>query len=609
MAAKKIAFLLIVLGINCPIWAQENPLERLVSIEVANQPTAMVLKQVSEKAGFLLSYNATDIEEKKLISIAEKNQKVAQVYQKVLGVNYNFKASGRHVIITKKNESKEREKTPLLISGNIKNAFDKNAIAYASIVEVNSRSAVLSEQSGTFSMQIKKPSRDINYKLLISKKNYFDTVITIQNSTQKLNIELKPHVTIDELTPIEALRIQSFNENTFVQSLVPTSQQYFIENNSLFEQRKFQVSFVPGLSTNGRLNSLTENQISFNVLGGYALGLNGFELSGIFALTRKNVKGFQISGVFNINGGFTKGCQTAGFFNTTIGSVNGLQLAGFSNTVQDSMSGAQISGFFNFSKGITNGLQLAGFANVSADTTEGAQIAGFTNVSLKKTSALQLSGFANVSLKDVTAPQISGFMNVGNKVNGLQIAGLLNVAKNIKGVQIGLVNISDSIRGIPIGLFSFSRKGYHQLEVSYNDFVPYNILFRTGVNGFHNIFSASFYQGPTETYGIYGYGVGSRVPLSKKFSLGLDAKVNFLNRKNAWNDVPDMWAISSLYVGFKPVKWLEIFAAPAFHAYRYEKDVEWSERPNPTKNIAFREENSQAKFIGWTGFNFGIRFF
>jgi hypothetical protein len=139
--------------------------------------------------------------------------------------------------------------------------------------------------------------------------------------------------------------------------------------------------------------------------------------------------------------------------------------------------------------------------------------------------------------------------------------------------------------------------------------VPYNVLFRTGVNGFHNIFSASFYQGPTETYGIYGYGVGTRIPLSKKFSLGLDAKVNFLNRKNAWNDIPDMWAMSSLYVGFKPVKWLEIFAAPAFHTYRYEKDVAWSERPNPTKNTAFREENSQAKFIGWTGFNFGVRFF
>jgi hypothetical protein len=609
MAAKKIAFLLFVLGLTCPIWAQENPLERHVSIEVANQPTAMVLKQVSEKAGFLLSYNATDIDEKRLVSIAAKNQKVAQVYQNVLGADYNLKASGRHVIITKKNESKEKDKNPLVITGSIKNSSDKNAIAYASIVEINSRSAVLSGQTGTFSMQIKKPSKEINYKLLISKKNYFDTVITIQKNTQKLNIELKPHATIDELTPLETLRIQSFNENSFVQTLVPSSQQYFIENNSLFEQRKFQVSFVPGLSTNGTLNSLTENQISFNVLGGYALGLDGFELSGIFALTRKNVKGFQLSGVFNINGGTTKGCQTAGFFNTTIGSVNGLQLAGFSNTVQDSLNGAQISGFFNFSNGITDGLQLAGFANVSSDTISGAQVAGFTNVSLKKTSALQLSGFANVGLKDVTAPQISGFMNVGKNVNSLQLSGFINVAKNIKGAQIGIINISDSIRGIPIGLFSFSRKGYHQLEVSYNDFVPYNVLFRTGVNGFHNIFSASFYQGPTETYGIYGYGVGTRIPLSKKFSLGLDAKVNFLNRKNAWNDIPDMWAMSSLYVGFKLVKWLEIFAAPAFHTYRYEKDVAWSERPNPTKNIVFREENSQAKFIGWTGFNFGIRFF
>ncbi len=56
-----------------------------------------------------------------------------------------------------------------------------------------------------------------------------------------------------------------------------------------FVVRPYQVSVIPGVSTNGALNSQVINNFSFNILGGYSGGTNGFELGGLFNIDKKDV--------------------------------------------------------------------------------------------------------------------------------------------------------------------------------------------------------------------------------------------------------------------------------------------------------------------------------
>lgn len=101
-----------------------------------------------------------------------------------------------------------------------------------------------------------------------------------------------------------------------------------------FTVRPIQGSIIPGLSTNGKLNSQVINNFSFNLFGGYSGGVDGFEIGGLFNIDKKNVQYTQIAGLFNNVGG----------------SMRGAQLAGLSNTVLDSARGAQLAGINNFSK-------------------------------------------------------------------------------------------------------------------------------------------------------------------------------------------------------------------------------------------------------------------
>ena len=364
------------------------------------------------------------------------------------------------------------------------------------------------------------------------------------------------------------------------------------QDNSGKDSKKFQVSFVYPVGSNGQNSGQISNDFSFNVLAGYTGGVERFELGGIYNLVDGRVKGAQISGFGNAVRGDVNGFQLAGFLNTNKGMMEGVQIAGFSNLVLDDVEGIQIAGFLNTTRGSTDGLQLAGFLNIATFYSRGLQLAGFSNISGGTHGA-----------------QISGFVNRTGDLEGVQLAGFANRAKEVKGVQVGIVNIADSVsNGTQVGLVNISRNGILSPGLESDDVIPFGFAFRSGQEHFYTILSVGFKQ---DEYWALGAGVGSRLFFSDKSSAFLNPELRWQNlHKGKIRDMQNNNLVRlNFNFGYELSKHLYLTAGPSVNFFHTSNlDDNGHPRINLVNNPTLNERSSGNSYQLWIGYNIGIGF-
>lgn len=593
-ASKKVTalfFFTLFLLIHFNALGQGSVLKRKISINVENKTVGEVLDIISKKGKFYFSYNSDIVDKNKRIPfLKEKNITVKSLLTKVIGDNIEPVETGKYVILRAKVAKKE-EKSPdtvvpdppeqkkrYVITGYITNSRTGERLSNATIYEIGKTNSVLTNINGYYTLTVS--SKSDNLGLVYSRQDFKDTVIVIQPANHSINMRLKPkdpppepikNKTVELETPEDSAR--ELKELPLVKFAVKQRQFSLSENLKFIEKQHFQVSLIPQLGTNKLMSGNVENNVSFNILGGYSSAVKGIELGGFLNIVRNDVTGLQIGGFGNIVGGNTKGVQLSGFFNNNRKSVNGVQAAGFANVVLDTITGVQVSGFTNILKGKMNGLQLAGFSNITTENVDGVQVSGFNNYARKDVKFAQITGFANYgrniggvqiagfanagndvggaqvagfvnySSGEVGGVQVAGYVNIAQKVNSSQVAGFLNVstkeitgvqvatfnfAKKVKGVQVGLINYADSVSGMSIGLLSFVRKGIHKPELAINANRYATISFKTGTHRFYNIFTAGrdIYN---SNHKLYGYGVGTEFFERKKYYWGFNFMANYVD--------------------------------------------------------------------------------
>ena len=161
---------------------------------------------------------------------------------------------------------------------------------------------------------------------------------------------------------------------------------------------KYQVTFMPGLSSAGPRPQTTAYHVSFNMLWGQTGLVDGLEVGGLINEVTWDVKGFQMAGLINQVGETMEGVQVSGGINVTYGAVWGAQMASIAN-VTGEMHGFQVAGLVNIA-GEVKGVQI-GLLNV-ADTVGGASIGllslvnrGYNRIEIAAGDAL----WANLGLK------------------------------------------------------------------------------------------------------------------------------------------------------------------------------------------------------------------
>lgn len=373
-------------------------------------------------------------------------------------------------------------------------------------------------------------------------------------------------------------------------------------------QKKFQFSLAPPVSSNGPQNAQTINNISFNLLVGHAYGVKSFELGGLYNILGGDVKGAQISGFGNTVGGNVRGFQMAGFINTNKGSIRGAQVAGFINHTSDKVQGFQMSGFININKKYVQGTQLAGFINLASDSTKGAQVAGFSNIS-QNTNGIQLAGFNNHN-KETDGAQVAGFINTTGRLDGFQMAGFINVAKEVKGTQFGIINIADSIEsGAQFGLVNISKKnGFISPGFESDDTIPYRLIFRSGQDKFYALLSAGI---KVDEYWSYGAGFGSRLYISKKQTTFINPELRFHNinkgklKANKNNHLVKL----NLNLGYQAFKHMYITTGPSINFYMSNQlDQNGQPAINLVNNPSVDKRSGRNSYQVWLGYSIGIGF-
>jgi len=367
-----------------------------------------------------------------------------------------------------------------------------------------------------------------------------------------------------------------------------------------------QLTFVHPIGTNGSKANRVVNNLSINVLTGYAYALDGAEFAGLVNTEKAYVKGAQFAGIANIVGTDVNGAQFAGITNVTGGMANGAQFAGISNINGDNAIGIQAAGIVNTNNGSFLGAQLAGIANVNNGSGAGFQAAGIANVNNGPSRGTEIAGIVNFTKEEH---------------NGVQMAGILNKAKRVRGSQIGLINIADTVTGVTLGLINIVKNGYNKLEVYGSEALYGNVAFRFGSQKFHTIAAIGVQPSSKSTDMRFGYGggFGSVLDVSRKSSVNFDLMAmhiqegtkDYTNKLNLLSQFKVMFAT-------KLSGKLYAFAGPTFNVmvsqhYDKARGVYGSQlMPNvlfdETPVIHREEENFPTNVKGWIGFNAGLRF-
>jgi hypothetical protein len=589
----------------------QNLLSKNVSLQVNRQRLDHVLEIISNKGDFYFSYNSSIIRKDSLVSFSVQNKSVKEVLALIFNSTYEFRESGNYIIIrkapirlimvTKKGVTEERVYS---ISGFVYDELSGTAINEASIYEKKQLASALTNIEGFFKLKLKS-SKTSSAQLTVSKEFYEDTTVVIEpRHNQELTITMMPVEKEEEkviITPQDVLlpdsikniplidttpaplvkqdttkKVERTGMGRFLLSAKQKVQTLNLKN--FFTTRPFQVSFIPGVSTHGKLGSQVINNFSLNVLGGYTAGTRGLEIGGIFNINKKDVSYVQAAGVFNVVGG----------------EVKGLQIAGVNNTVLDSVTALQAAGVNNIVKGKFKGLQIAGVYNHVTDSVKGMQVAGVGNFARKKVSGVQVAGVMNLSNKETS---------------GVQIAGVINYSKKLKGLQIGVINIADTSEGYSIGLINIILKGYHKLSFSTNEVLDLNAAFKTGNTKLYSILLAGMTARDSTKIYSFGYGLGTELALNKRktFSINPELTSQYLYL-GSWNYTN---ILNKLYLNFnlKLHKYISLFAGPSYSVYISDQKTGVSGYRFPVPSSGYKVNNFSGKVRGWFGWNAGISFF
>lgn len=584
-------------------------LQKKMTVGVEKGTVREVMNQMEIQGKFYFSYNSDAVPDRKAISVNYRDQTVETILNNMLGPGFRYHVADNHIII------KPGASSGVVISGRVVDVYGE-PVEYASVYERNLKAAAISDQSGQFRLPIKQQQG--GYEVVISRQFFHDTVLFIQ---QQYVIKA-PIVLRNDVSTLDTVSFSGIQEHWLAKRMMGARNRInSINLGKVFDEQPFQLSVLPGISSKNRLSSQQVNKFSFSLVGGYASGVNGFELGTVFNIVQQDMKYSQIGGVFNIVGGNMEGMQIGGVYNYVHKHVEGVQISGVFNHSR-SLKGVQIGGVSNWSYhkkdtsvqvtdgiqigGLLNhtmnvrGLQVAGVANWNQRHGYGCQIAGIVN---KNTvfRGVQISGLLNISQQSSKGLRIAGVVNLSRKkMSGVQVAGLFNYASVVKGMQIGLVNVADTFSGVAIGLINIARKGKHTLDVTAMEWQPFNLAYKSGSDQFYSIIHAGMNPVEGQRLFSFGYGFGHRLLHRNRQELVQELSYHGFYA-GRWNDLNTLARYQLLYQ-YRVSPSVRFYAGPAVSVLlpgqggRYEGYGFPSDNNYPSVQVG----NSLKFWLGWT---------
>jgi len=564
---KKIVGSLLVILLALSVHAQNATpfLERTLTIRFEDESLTQVLKKIGEQGGFTFSYKSGLIDRNKKITHEFTNKTVREILDQLFGGTLQYRERKKHIILTAA-ETGSSNGTQT-VTGYVVDESTGRRVKNVSVYDPVSMSSAVTDKYGYFQLEVPKPSAE-ELHLTVQRLNYADTIVAVSKGKQGLlHIPLK--INEDKIEAV-ADSIEKNLRKFWLGTKRVTASVINMENIDDTLYSNVQFSVLPFVGTNHKLSGNVVNRYSFNLIGGYALGVSRFEIAGLFNTVGGDVTGVQLSGWANGVGGETNGVQIAGLLNANRGPTHGAQVAGMLNFNWNNSYDFAGAGLVNFFYRDSRGVKVAGMSNITVGEQQGPHIAGLFNFTMGNVTKAQVAGALNFSAGEIDGVQVSGLLNVApKKIRGAQV-GFVNYATRVKGSQIGFLNVADSMKGVPVGFLSFVNRGYHKIEVSADEIFYTNLSFRTGVHQFYNIFTVGAKPDSSkdghEPYWTFGYGIGTSPKLSRRLYLNIDLTANQIMNGVSLNYLN---LLNKLYVGleFQAARKFSLFLGTTINGY------------------------------------------
>ena len=556
-----------------PITSYQHNLSKLVTVEIKQQRVGDVLQQIGKAGNFYFAFNGALFGQDSIVNLNVKNMPVREVLDKLFDGKVAYKENDKYVILryavnhfTIEADNITTAENLYLISGHVVDTKTGKKVKEASVYDKRLLQSTLTDDDGFFTLRFKGEHQAII--LTASKETYRDTALVFLSS-----IQIKPKGYDDpdrEKGTFFSNTIEELGIGKFFISSRQRIQNINIPN--FLANTPFQASLTPGLSSHGMMSSKVINKFSLNVLGGYTAGVDGFEIAGLFNLTKGDVKSVQIAGLLNVVGR----------------NQTGFQLAGLVNSIENDAAGFQMAGLMNRVKHNLAAVQIAGLGNVVSKNSRGIQVASFGNIVSRNMRGMQIGGFGNI---------------VSREARGAQLSLLFNYAKSLRGFQIGLVNIADTSDGFSLGLINLIKNGYHKVSVSTNELINANIALKTGNANLYTILLGGKNFEDTAKITTFGLGFGHDFIFSKNISVATELSAQQLHLGN--------WDYSRILGKFQTnlqiqlFKGFSIFGGPTYNYYM-SKAPAHSSAPGYKQQIVPAHHHVFKGNPGWLGFSAGI---
>ncbi len=553
-------------------------LSKRMTMNLRQKTVKQVLQEMSTAGHFYFSYNARLINQDSVVNIQVQNESVREVLERLFKGTVDCKENGSYVFLRYAIHQLQIEPDQIVtgdqlyaISGYVTDLKTGKKLKQASVFERKLLQSTLTDEQGYFSLRFKGDYKEV--VLTASKETYKDTSLVFL-----ADIHIQPqtyHPAENEPQGGWFEGLQSLGISRFLlssrQKIQDLNVGHFLANTP------FQVSFLPGVSSQGIMSSRIVNTVSLNVLGGYTAGVDGVELGGLFNLNLKDMRSFQAAGLMNVVGGKVEGVQLGGVHNLVRGTLRGVQAAGVFNWVREASDGVQLAGVLNLVDRDQKGVQAAGILNYNGKRADGGQIAGLSNI------------------------------NHG-ELNGFQISPLFNYTQHNKGLQIGLINYAGINDGLSLGLIHLSKNGYRQLAFSINELSNLEVSLKTGNAALYTLLTAAKNTSATEQMETFGLGMGHDRWFGKRFAGGLLVKGQYVYRGN-WDYQNTLFRVE-MPLQLTIMKVVSLVGGPAYSVF-----MDHSAGNVPIGN-AYKKEIAPAthhRFTettrGWWGWNVGIHLF
>ena len=273
MAADLRLFLFVVFLLPVTVFGQKI-IERHVEVNASRVRLGEALALVAKDGDFKLSYNSAVVNGDSVVSV-NANGTVEEALRTLVGSGFQIKETGEHIILLGSRGDRKRS----TISGTIYDADSKRPVLHAYLHEVGGSAMVTTDGSGAFELTV---SGDHDRTaILVMRKEYHDTVIYVPKGSAFGQVPMRKRDILERVEPICLYERCQVEDLGVTRLLVPRSELDQAQNITIEEERPWQISLIPNVSTNGPIASAVVNKLSLNILGGYARGLNGLEVGGL----------------------------------------------------------------------------------------------------------------------------------------------------------------------------------------------------------------------------------------------------------------------------------------------------------------------------------------